>query len=42
MAAAPTTSSLDEAWGTQQALGYTSIGLAALGATGITLQIALP
>lgn len=42
MAAAPTVSSLEEAWATQQALGGGAIALGALGATGIVLQVALP
>jgi hypothetical protein len=39
---APDTTSLDAAWETQQVLGYSSIALAGLGATGVVLQFALP
>ncbi|MSQ02418.1 MAG: hypothetical protein EXR71_11095 [Myxococcales bacterium] len=42
MSGAETTTALDEAWTTQQALGFGSIGLAALGSTGVVLHVVLP
>ncbi len=42
MTAAETTTALDEAWGAQQALGISAIGLAALGSTGVALHFVLP
>ncbi len=42
MSGAETTTALDEAWNTQQALGISSIGLAALGSTGVVLHFVLP
>ncbi len=42
MASAPDTEFLEAAWSTQQGLGYTAIGLAAVGAGGIVLHFVLP
>ncbi|GDX80691.1 hypothetical protein LBMAG42_25020 [Deltaproteobacteria bacterium] len=42
MSEAETTSDLDAGWATQQALGYSAIGLGALGASGLVLHFVLP
>lgn len=42
MGEAETTADLDAGWATQQALGYSAIGLGALGASGVVLHFVLP
>lgn len=42
MGEAETTAKLDAGWATQQALGYSAIGLGALGASGVVLHFVLP
>lgn len=42
MGEADTVAALDDAWGAQQALGYTAIGLGVVGAAGVTLHFVLP
>lgn len=42
MGEAETTEALDAGWATQQALGFSAIGLGALGASGVVLHFVLP